>query len=52
VLNGLEYVFDAAAARGVKAIAIIWLDASPAVNEASIAKGIDVALEHPPPSFA
>jgi exo-beta-1,3-glucanase (GH17 family) len=47
VLHGLDYIFDAAAARGMKVIAIIWLNDLPAVNDASISKGIEVALKHP-----
>ena len=47
VLNGLDHVFDAAAARDMKVIAIVWLDALADVNETSIAKGIEVALKHP-----
>ena len=37
VLNGLDHIFNAAAARNMKAIAIIWLDASPDANNASTA---------------
>ena len=36
VLNGLDYVFEAAAARDIKVIAIIWLDADATVNAQSI----------------
>ena len=46
VLNGLDYAFHAAAARGMKVIAIIWLNDLAAVNDASIAKGIEVARAH------
>ncbi|MCS7259967.1 MAG: exo-beta-1,3-glucanase [Anaerolineae bacterium] len=47
VLNGLEHIFDAARQRGLKVIAIIWLDADAPVDNASIAKGIEEALQHP-----
>ena len=47
VLNGLDAVFPAAQARGVRVIAIIWLDADPKVNEASIVAGIAAALAYP-----
>ena len=43
VLNGLEYIFEAAKTRGIKIFAILWLDLSPVVNDASIAKGIELA---------
>jgi exo-beta-1,3-glucanase (GH17 family) len=47
VLNGLDYVFQSAAQRGIKVIAIIWLDTDSAVNEQSISKGIQSALAFP-----
>jgi exo-beta-1,3-glucanase (GH17 family) len=47
VLNGLEYTFAAAEARKLKVIAIIWLDKDIAVNDQSIAKGIEVAKAFP-----
>ena len=47
VLNGLEYTFEAAEARKLKVIAIVWLDKDIAVNDQSIAKGIEVAKAFP-----
>ena len=47
VLNGLDYTFAAAEARKLKVIAIIWLDKDIAVNDQSIAKGIEVAKAFP-----
>lgn len=47
VLNGLEYTFAAAEARKLKVIAIIWLDKDIAVNNQSIASGIEVAKAFP-----
>ena len=47
MLNGLDYTFAAAQSRGVKVIAIIWLDSDPAVNAASIAAGILNAKLYP-----
>jgi exo-beta-1,3-glucanase (GH17 family) len=47
VLNGLEYTFAAAEARKLKVIAIIWLDKDIAVNQQSIASGIEVAKAFP-----
>lgn len=47
VMNGLEYTFAAAEARKLKVIAIIWLDKDVAVNDQSIAKGIEVAKAFP-----
>lgn len=47
VMNGLEYTFAAAKARKLKVIAIIWLDKDIAVNDQSIAGGIDVAKAFP-----
>ncbi len=46
VLNGLDYVFEAARARGMTVIAIIWLDNIPS-DAASIAQGIQRAKEYP-----
>jgi exo-beta-1,3-glucanase (GH17 family) len=46
VLNGLDYIFESAAKRGVKVIAIIWLDKDPTVNQASIKAGIEAAKEY------
>lgn len=43
VLNGLDVTFAAAKARGLKVIAILWLDQYPEINSQSIAKGIEVA---------
>ena len=47
VLNGLDYTFAAAEARKLKVIAIIWLDKDIAVNDQSIASGIQVAKAYP-----
>lgn len=47
VLNGLEYTFAAAKARHLKVIAIIWLDKDIAVNNQSIASGIELAKAFP-----
>jgi exo-beta-1,3-glucanase (GH17 family) len=47
VLNGLDATFAAAEARGIKVIAILWLDKDTAVNSASISKGIEVARSYP-----
>ncbi|MDD1612211.1 MAG: exo-beta-1,3-glucanase [Methylococcaceae bacterium] len=47
VLNGLDVTFAAAEARGIKVIAILWLDKDTAVNSASISKGIEVAKAYP-----
>jgi len=47
VLNGLDATFAAAEARGIKVIAILWLDKDTAVNSASISKGIEVARTYP-----
>lgn len=43
VLNGLDAAFEAAQARGIKVIAILWLDKDSAINSQSIAKGIELA---------
>lgn len=43
VLNGLDATFAAAEARGIKVIAILWLDDDIAVNSASISHGIALA---------
>lgn len=47
VLNGLDYTFEAAKSRGVKVIAIVWLDRDTSVNEASITLGIQKASQYP-----
>jgi exo-beta-1,3-glucanase (GH17 family) len=47
VLNGLDATFAAAEARGIKVIAILWLDDDVAVNSASIAHGIALARTYP-----
>jgi exo-beta-1,3-glucanase (GH17 family) len=47
VLNGLDYIFQAAEARGIKVIEIIWLDTDPAVNAASTSLGIQKAQDYP-----
>jgi exo-beta-1,3-glucanase (GH17 family) len=46
VLNGLDYTFEAARRRGIKVIAILYLDDDPAVNAASIAFGAALAIEY------
>ncbi|MDT4329310.1 exo-beta-1,3-glucanase [Methylomonas sp. MED-D] len=43
VTNGLEHTFAAARARGLKVIAIIWLDRDIAMNSQSISEGIAAA---------
>lgn len=43
VLNGLDYIFQAAYVRGIKVIAIIWLDTDVTVNNESIEHGIQMA---------
>jgi exo-beta-1,3-glucanase (GH17 family) len=47
VLNGLDYMFEAAKARHLKVIAILWLDKDSVVNSRSISKGIEVAKAFP-----
>jgi exo-beta-1,3-glucanase (GH17 family) len=47
VLNGLDATFAAAEARGIKVIAILWLDDDIAVNSASISHGIALARTYP-----
>jgi exo-beta-1,3-glucanase (GH17 family) len=47
VLNGLDATFAAAEARGIKVIAILWLDDDIAVNSASISNGIALARTYP-----
>ncbi len=47
VLNGLDYAFEAAKNRGMKVIAIVWLDGDPSVDEASITLGIQKASQYP-----
>lgn len=47
VLDGLDYAFEAAKIRGVKVIAIVWLDTDTSVNEASITRGIQKAGRYP-----
>lgn len=47
VLNGLSHAFEAAKQRGLKVVAILWLDNDPAVNAASIDQGIQKAKEYP-----
>jgi exo-beta-1,3-glucanase (GH17 family) len=47
VLDGLDYVFEAAQARNLKVIAILWLDDDVKVNSSSIARGIQVAQAYP-----
>ncbi len=47
VLNGLEAIFPAAKKRGIKVIAILWIDKDKLVNTDSIAHGIALAREYP-----
>jgi exo-beta-1,3-glucanase (GH17 family) len=47
VLNGLDYIFEAAEARAMTVIAIIWLGLAESENDASITKGIQAALRYP-----
>lgn len=47
VLNGLDYIFEAAQVRGIKVISIIWLDADVTVNDLSIEGGINAAKTYP-----
>lgn len=47
MLNGLDYTFEAAKNKGIKVIAIIWLDTDDATNNASIALGIQKAKQYP-----
>jgi exo-beta-1,3-glucanase (GH17 family) len=47
VLHGLDYTFEAAKQRNIKVIAIIWLDADPAINNDSIAAGVRAANAYP-----
>jgi exo-beta-1,3-glucanase (GH17 family) len=43
VLNGQDYVFEAARRRGLTVIAIVWLDGDRAVNQQSVSTGIEAA---------
>lgn len=47
VLNGVEHTFAAAKERKLKVLAIIWLDKDIAVNDQSIASGIQAAKAYP-----
>jgi exo-beta-1,3-glucanase (GH17 family) len=47
VLNGLDYTFEAARRRGLRVIAILWLEGNAAVDEASISLGILRARQYP-----
>lgn len=47
VMDGLEYTFEAAKARHLKVIAIIWLDNDTTVNSRSITAGINAARSYP-----
>lgn len=47
VLNGLEAIFSAAKKRGIKVIAILWIDKDKFVNTDSIAHGIALARQYP-----
>lgn len=46
VLNGLEAIFPAAKKRGIKVIAILWIDKDKVVNTDSISRGIALAREY------
>ncbi len=47
VLNGLEAIFPAAKKRGIKVIAILWIDKDKLVNSDSISHGIALARQYP-----
>ena len=47
MLNGLDHTFQAAQDRGIKVIAIIWLDTDDPANTASITLGIQKAKQYP-----
>jgi len=47
VLNGLDYVIKAADQRGLKVIAVIWLDTDTVINDASIEQGTETAKAYP-----
>ena len=47
VLNGLEAIFPAAKKRGIKVIAILWIDKDKTVNTDSISHGIALARQYP-----
>jgi exo-beta-1,3-glucanase (GH17 family) len=47
VLNGLDYVIDAAHARGLKVVMGLWLDTDLTVNSQSISTGIAKAKQFP-----
>jgi exo-beta-1,3-glucanase (GH17 family) len=47
VLHGLDYTFTAARQRGLKVIAILWIDKDIQVNTQSISRGIALAREFP-----
>lgn len=46
-LHGLDAVFPEAQARGLKVIAVLWLDGDASVNERSIQAGIRAARKYP-----
>lgn len=46
VLNGLDYTFAAAQARGIKVIAIVWVNGE-AADAKSIKRGIKLAKQYP-----
>ena len=47
VLNGLEAIFPEAKKRGIKVIAILWLDKDKNANSDSISHGIALARQYP-----
>jgi exo-beta-1,3-glucanase (GH17 family) len=47
VLHGLDYTFQAARTRGLRVIAILWLDTDAHTNTRSIARGIRAAKAYP-----
>ena len=47
VLNGLETIFPIAKKRGIKVIAILWLDKDKTLNTDSISHGIALARAYP-----
>jgi exo-beta-1,3-glucanase (GH17 family) len=47
VLNGLDEIFELARGRGVKVIAIIYLDRDRTINDRSIERGVMRALAYP-----
>jgi exo-beta-1,3-glucanase (GH17 family) len=47
VTQGLEKIFPSAKKRGLRVIAILWIDNDPLVNTASISIGIALARQYP-----